>query len=72
MSPVAQILSPVAPVSEIVRDEVMALLADTRDTSPAIGDVRLGMDLVEIAQERNALDDDIDILRISAAVSLEA
>jgi hypothetical protein len=71
MSPVAQIVSPVSSVSEIVREEIIALLADTRDTSPGGGDVRLGMDPIEIGQER-VVSDEIDILRISPAIPLDA
>jgi hypothetical protein len=73
MSPVAQPISPVDPVSEIVRQEVIALLSDLRDRMPASDDFRLGMDLVEIAQDTQdpaTPEDEQDLVRISPAVPL--
>lgn len=67
MSRLAQPESPLAPVSQIVRDEIIALLADSQASGPAIDDVRLGMDLVEIAQE-GLSEDEIALLRISPAI----
>jgi hypothetical protein len=70
MSPATQPVSAVAPISDIVREEVIALLADLQEPVRARDDVRLGMDLVEIAQEREEEEpeDDIELLRISPAV----
>jgi hypothetical protein len=70
MSPATQPVSAVAPISEIVREEVIALLADLQEPMRARDDVRLGMDLVEIAQEQEGEEpeDDIELLRISPAV----
>ena len=70
MSPATQPVSAVAPISQIVREEVIALLADFQEPMRARDDVRLGMDLVEIAQEQEGEEpeDDIELLRISPAV----
>ena len=68
MSPVTQTLCPIAPVSEIVREEIIALLVDLQEPSPTVSDVRLSMDVVEIAQERLEEADDDELIRISPAV----
>jgi hypothetical protein len=64
----AQPLSAVTPVSEIVREEVVALLGERRDGVSSGDDVRLGMDLVEIGQEELRMEDEAAIVRISSAV----
>ena len=68
MSPVTQTLSPIAPISEIAREEIIALLVDLQEPSPTVSDVRLSMDVVEIAQERLEEADDDELIRISPAV----
>lgn len=66
MSPV----SAVAPVTDVVREEIIALLAEPADPSPAAADVRLSMDPLEIAQEQAEDDDedDIALLRVSPVI----
>jgi hypothetical protein len=67
----AQPVSAVSPASEIVRDEIIALFAGSRDPMRSPADVFVGMDLLEIAQDiqkRTTPDDDLDLQRISAAV----
>jgi hypothetical protein len=68
MSPVTEALSPIASVSEVVREEIIALLVDLQGPSPTVSDVRLSMDVVEIAQERLEEADDDELIRISPAV----
>ena len=68
MSPVTQTLSPIAPVSEIFREEIIAFLVDLQEPSPTVSDVCLSMDVVEIAQERLEEADDDELIRISPAV----
>ena len=58
MSPGPQPVSAVAPVSDIVRDEIIALLAPPQNPLPSGDDARLSMDLVEIAQESSEQEDD--------------
>jgi hypothetical protein len=61
-------MSAVAPVTDVVRDEIIALLAEPADPAPAV-DVRLGMDPVEIAQEQTDDDeDDVALLRVSPVI----
>jgi hypothetical protein len=65
----AQPISAVEPVSDIVRQEVIALFAESRDRVSMGDDVRLGMDLVEISQEvLRELEDEAALVRISPAV----
>ena len=68
MSPVTEALSPIASVSEVVREEIIALLVDLQGPSPTVSDVRLSMDVGEIAQERLEEADDDELIRISPAV----
>jgi len=58
MSPGPQPISAVAPISDIVREEIIALLAPPQNPVPSGDDARLSMDLVEIAQESSEEEDD--------------
>ena len=58
MSPGPQPISAVAPVSDIVRQEIIELLAPLQNPLPSGDDARLSMDPVEIAQETRPQDDD--------------
>jgi hypothetical protein len=68
MSPVTA----VSPVSDLVRDEIIALLAEPAGSTQPVADARLNLDPLEIAQEQaeDAEEDEVALLRISPVVPL--